>query len=71
MLNLKKYKSTALLLINIFIIINTLPVFIFIWLMLLGLDGITEKQWFAAWMTLGIAVLGLWARYEVISYRSN
>ncbi len=71
MLNLKKHRSFAILLINFFIVINILPVLIFVWLMLFGLDGVTEKQWFAAWMTLGIAVLGLWVRHEVVNYRSN
>lgn len=71
MLYLKKRKPIIVKLINIFIFINILPPLIFIWLMLFGLDGITEKQWFAAWMTLGIAVLGLWIRYEVMNHRSN
>lgn len=69
MLNLKEHKSLLLLVINFFILINLLPLIVFIWLMLFGLDGITERQWFAAWMTVGIAILGLWARWEVMLYR--
>lgn len=51
---------------KVFIVVNVLPILIFFWLMLLGLDGQTHSQWGGAWATLILGVVGIFAHELIV-----
>ena len=61
----KKYAVMKFFL-KVFIVINVLPILIFFWLMLLGLDGQTYSQWGGAWATLILGVIGIFAHEFIV-----
>lgn len=60
----KKYTVMKMFL-KVFIVINVLPILIFFWLMLLGLDGQTHSQWGGAWATLILGVTAAFAHHLI------
>ena len=60
-----KDKAAIKLPLKVFIVINILPILIFIWLTVLGLDGLTNRQWGGAWLTLILAAVGVFIHYSI------
>ncbi|GEM_PF-4663203 len=60
----KKYTAIKMFL-KVFIVINILPILIFFWLMVLGLDGQTHSQWGGAWATLILGLIATFAHYLI------
>lgn len=60
----KKYTAMKMFL-KVFIVINVLPILIFFWLMLLGLDGQTHSQCGGAWATLILGVIAMFVHLQI------